>query len=157
MMNPKPVSESRTEHVQILMPDHINGYKRLFGGKLMEWIDIVAGVVARRHAGCDVTTAAIDHLEFKAPAYVNDMVVLYGCITYVGKTSMEVKVDTFVEALDGSKKRINRAYLVLVALDSEHKPTPVPPLLLENEEQRLEWENAVKRSEIRKLRRLEKF
>ena len=157
MMNPKSVAESRAEQVQILMPEHINGYKRLFGGKLMEWIDVVAAVVARRHAGTNVTTVAVDNLEFKAPAFVNDLVVLYGCITYVGRTSMEVKVDTFVEAMDGTRKRINRAYLVLVAIDDENKPTPVAPLILEDDAQRHEWENGVKRNELRKLRRTEKF
>ena len=59
----KKVSDSRTEQIQILMPAHINGYKRLFGGKLVEWIDVVAAVVARRHSGCNVTTASIDNLS----------------------------------------------------------------------------------------------
>ena len=52
----KRVADSRAEQIHILMPEHITGYKRLFGGRLMEWIDIVAGVVARRHSGCNVTT-----------------------------------------------------------------------------------------------------
>ena len=100
----------------ILMPGHINGYKRLFGGKLMEWIDVVAAVVARRHSNCNVTTAAVDNLQFKAAAYTNSTLVLKGKITYAGNTSMEIRVDTFVEDLDGTQKEINTAYLVLVAL-----------------------------------------
>ena len=95
----KKVSDSRTEQIQILMPAHINGYKRLFGGKLVEWIDVVAAVVARRHSGCNVTTASIDNLIFAEAAYVNSTVVLIGQMTYVGRTSMEVRVDTFVEGL----------------------------------------------------------
>ena len=78
----KTVAQSRTEQIQILMPEHINGYSRLFGGKLMEWIDVVAGVVARRHSGREVTTAAIDNLQFKAAAHINSTVVLSGRITY---------------------------------------------------------------------------
>jgi len=89
MPESKRVKDSRTEQVQILMPEHINGYGRLFGGKLVEWIDVVAGVVARRHSGRNITTLCIDNLHFKEPAYVNDTIVLSGRVTYVGKTSME--------------------------------------------------------------------
>ena len=77
-LTPKKVSESKTEQIQILMPQHINGYKRLFGGVLMEWIDVVAGVVARRHANSEVTTASVDNLQFKSPAYVNSTIILSG-------------------------------------------------------------------------------
>ena len=70
----KYVSESQTEQVQIVMHGDANGQGRLFGGRLTEWIDIVAAVVARRHSGCEVTTVSIDNLHFKAPAYINDAV-----------------------------------------------------------------------------------
>ena len=103
-MNPKPVSASFTQQVQIIMPQHINGASRLFGGRLMEWIDVVAGVTARRHAGCDVTTASVGRLDFLAPAGVNDTILLEGRITWTGRTSMEVRVDTFVEGLLPSAK-----------------------------------------------------
>ena len=93
----KRVSDSRTEQIQILMPQHINGMGRLFGGQLVQWIDVVAAVVARRHSNAEVTTATIDNLMFEAPAYVNSTVILVGQVTYVGNTSMEVRVDTFVE------------------------------------------------------------
>jgi len=151
------VSDSRTEQIQILMPEHINGYKRLFGGKLVEWIDIVAGVVARRHSNKNVTTVSIDNLQFKAPAFVNSTIVLIGKITYVGKTSMEVRVDTFVETLEGEKTLINKAYLVMVALDDNQIPTPVPRLILDTDEEKTEWESGIKRSELRKTRMLEKY
>lgn len=157
IQNTKHVSDSRTEQIQILMPEHINGYKRLFGGKLVEWIDIVAGVVARRHSNKNVTTVSIDNLQFKAPAFVNSTIVLIGKITYVGKTSMEVRVDTFVETLEGEKTLINKAYLVMVALDDNQIPTPVPRLILDTDEEKNEWESGVKRSELRKTRMLEKY
>jgi acyl-CoA hydrolase len=115
-LQPRPARLSRTEHTQIVLKEHINGQNRLFGGRLMEWIDVVAAVAARRHAGCNVTTASIDTLNFKAPAFINDTIVLVGKVTYAGRTSMEVRVDTYVEALDGERTCINTAYLVLVAL-----------------------------------------
>lgn len=153
----KRVADSRAEQIQILMPEHINGYKRLFGGRLMEWIDIVAGVVARRHSGCNVTTAAIDNLQFEGAAHVNNTIVLQGRITYVGTTSMEVRVDTFVEHLNGSRTKVNRAYLVMVALDEQEKPTAVPGLVLETEEDKAEWEAGQRRNALRKQRRKEHF
>ncbi len=156
-LQPKRVCESKTEQIQILMPEHINGYNRLFGGKLVEWIDVVAAVVARRHSNCNVTTVTIDNLQFKAPAYVNSTVVLIGRITYVGHTSMEVRVDTYVEYLSGEKKLVNTAYLVMVALDENEQPVQVPGLLLETEEEQQEWEAAKKRCVLRKQRRIELF
>lgn len=156
-MEAKRVSDSRSERVEILMAGHINGFKRLFGGQLMEWIDVVAAVVARRHCGRNVTTAAIDNLQFKAAAYTNSTVVIKGKMTYVGKTSMEIKVDTFVESLDGTQKVINNAYLVLVALDENDKPVPVPGLILETEEEKEEWEAGLKRHNLRKQRRKEAY
>lgn len=157
METEKRVEDSFTEQIQLLMPRHINGNGRLFGGKLLEWIDIVGGVAARRHSGCNVITAAIDNLQFKEGAYVNDTLVLIGRITYVGNTSMEVRVDTYVEELSGIRRPINRAYMVYVALDSEGKPVRVPRLIIETENQRGEWEGALKRSELRKIRREEGY
>ena len=154
-MTPRPVSASRAEHTQILLAEHLNGSGRLFGGRLMEWIDITAGVAARRHSGRNVTTASIDTLHFKSPAFVNDTVVLLAKVTYVGRTSMEVRVDTFVEALSGERRVINTAYLVLVALDEDGKPTPVPPLICQTDEDRMEYEAAKRRSALRKERRKE--
>lgn len=153
----KKVSDSKTEQIQILMPEHINGFNRLFGGRLMEWIDVVAAVVARRHSGCNVTTASVDNLQFKAAAYINSTIFLSGQITYVGTSSMEVRVTTYVEQLNGLRQMINRAYLVLVALDENDNPVHVPGLILETDEERLEWEAGEKRRELRKQRRLEAY
>ena len=153
----KRVADSRTEQIQILMPEHINGYNRLFGGRLMEWIDVVAAVVARRHSGRNVTTASIDNLQFKAAAHVNSTLFLMGQITYVGNTSMEVRVDTYVEKLSGERKMINRAYLVLVALDEEERAAPVPCLFLETEEEKAAWEAGIRRNELRRQRLAEAF
>ena len=143
------VSDSMTEQVHILSQGSLNGYKRLFGGQLMSWIDVVAAVVARRHSEKNVTTAVVDMLQFNAPAYANDTVCIVGKITYVGRTSMEVKVTAYVEELSGERKLINTAYVVMVALDENERPTEVPGLILETEEERQEYENA----KARKIRR----
>lgn len=154
MYSPKRVADSITTDVEILMPSNLNGYERLFGGQLMQWIDVVAAVAARRHSGCEVTTACVDYLEFLSPAHVNETLLLEARVTYVGTTSMEVRVDTFVEALNGEKRRVNRAYIVMVALDTEtRKPTPVPPLLLETEEDHAEWAAGMERMKARKARK----
>ncbi|MEM1483404.1 acyl-CoA thioesterase [Oscillospiraceae bacterium PP1C4] len=156
-MNSKKVLDSRTEQIQIVMPEHINGNDRLFGGQLVEWIDVVAAVVARRHSNCTVTTVSIDNLHFKAAAHVDNTIVLIGQITYVGMTSMEVRVDTFVEQLSGVKNLVNRAYLTLVALDEKERPCIVPRLTLETDEEHAEWEAGMKRVALRKQRRIEQF
>lgn len=153
----KHVYESKTTQIQILMPRHINGYNRLFGGQLVEWIDVVAAVTARRHSGCNVTTACIDNLQFQAGAHANSTIVIEGQMTWVGRTSMEVRVDTFVEELDGKKAHINRAYLIMVALDENENPTPVPELLCDTNEEKAELEAGKKRAELRRERRKKNF
>ena len=157
LLTPRPVSSSRTEQVQILIADTMNGAGRLFGGRLMEWIDVVAAVAARRHSCRNVTTAAVDSLQFAAPAFVNDTIILSACVTSTGRTSMEVCVRTYVENLDGTRREINRAYLVMVALDENGNPTAVPPVLPETEEEKREFAEAKKRKEYRDLRRRENF
>ena len=147
----KTVKDSYTEQVQILSQSTLNGYNRLFGGQLMQWIDVVAAVAARRHSGCNVTTAAVDHLRFEGPAYANDTIVLCAFLTYTGRTSMEVCVETYVEELSGQKRLINVAYLVMVALDEEERPTEVPRLLPQTEKSN--WEAAKARNALRKQNR----
>lgn len=153
----KYVRESRTEQVQILSQGTLNGYQRLFGGKLMEWIDVVAAVTARRHCGKNVTTAAVDSLEFTSAAYANDTLVLVGNITYTGRTSMEVCVKTYIEYLNGERKLINKAYLIMVALDENEKPAPVPELICETDEEQREFLEGQHRSQLRKQRRIASF
>lgn len=155
--NAKRVSESETQQIHVIMYPDINGIDRLFGGQLLKWIDEVAGATARRHCGHDVTTVAIDNMNFKAGAYLNDVIVLIGKVTHVGNTSMEVRVDTYREDADGTRRPINRAYFVMVNMGEEGRPTAAPGLILENEAQQIEWNNAVKRRELRLLRQKEGF
>lgn len=153
----KRVVDSQVETVHIVRPNHLNGANRLFGGILIQWLDEVAGIVAKRHAMTNVTTASIDNLHFMQGAYQNEMVVIIGKLTYVGKTSMEVRVDTYVENKSGIRKAINRAYFVMVALDEDDKPVEVPGLILETETEKAEWEAAQKRREMRSQRKVEGF
>ena len=153
----KKVEDSMTEQQYLLCPSHINHYGRLFGGQLLKWIDELAGIVAIRHCGATVTTAAIDNLQFKAPAYVGDMIVLQGMVTYVGRSSMEIRVDTYREELDGSREMINRAYIDMVCINCKGQPKEVPDLCIETDEQKREYEAAQKRKQIRKQRRIEDF
>lgn len=153
----KNVSESIVEQVYQIRPEHLNGAGRLFGGRLMEWIDEVAGLAGIRHAQANVITASVDNLKFIRGAYQNDLVVLIGRLTFVGNTSMEVRVDTYVESLDGIRKPINRAYLTLVAVDGDGNPVRVPELIIESESEKAEWEAGIKRREMRKQRKEEGF
>ena len=153
----KKVADSVVETVHIVRPNHLNGANRLFGGILIQWIDEVAGIVAKRHSMRNVITASIDNLRFIKGAYQNEMVVIIGKLTYVGKTSMEVRVDTYVENREGIRIPINRAYFVMVALDEDDKPVPVPKLILETEAEKAEWEAAEIRREMRCQRKVEGY
>jgi acyl-CoA hydrolase len=153
----KTVDDSRVETVHIVRPNHLNGANRLFGGILMQWIDEVAGIVAKRHSMSNVTTASVDNLTFLHGAYQNDMIVIKGKVTWVGTSSMEVCVDTYVETLAGERDRINNAHFMMVALDENNNPVPVPKLILQTEEERLAWEHGEERRRIRNQRKLDKL
>jgi acyl-CoA hydrolase len=153
----KTVDESRVETVRVVRPNHLNGANRLFGGILMQWIDEVAGIVAKRHCMCNVTTASVDNLTFLKGAYQNEMVVIQGKLTWVGSSSMEVCVDTYVENLQGERLRINNAHFMMVALDENDKPMPVPKLILQTEDEHLAWAHGEERRRIRMQRLKDKL
>ena len=140
-----------TTSVQIVLPQHCNGYARprLFGGQIMAWIDIVGAVAARRYTHRAVTTVCVDNLTFLKPAYANDTVVQEAVVTWTGNTSLEVRVDSFVERLDGSREQVNRAYAVFVALDDNEAPAPIPPFTPETDEEKQEYAAAMERRRIR--------
>ncbi len=155
----KKCSDSLTEITKLLHYRDINGQDRLFGGRLMEWIDEAAGVAAMRHCGGNCVTLMVDSLKFKKGAYINDIVVLIAKVTYVGNTSMEVRVDTYAEEKStGIRTAINHAYLTLVHIDDNGKPAPIQyGLMTETLNERAEWEGAKKRIAIRKQRSMEGF
>ena len=153
----KTVDDSRVETVHIVRPNHLNGANRLFGGILMQWIDEVAGIVAKRHCMGNVTTASVDNLTFLHGAYQNDLVVIKGKLTWVGTSSMEVCVDTYVENPQGMRHRINNAHFMMVALDEHDKPMQVPQLILQNDDEELAWSHGEERRRIRNQRKKDKL
>ena len=154
----KHVSDSQTEQVHLLFPGSLNSDGRLYGGLLLSWLDETAGIVARRHFGGSVVTASIDRLDFKAGAGNGDTVFIRGFLTYVGNSSMEVRLDTYVEDIkDGKRHMINTAFFVMIGLDSEQKPTRVPRLAVETMSEKAEWEAAEKRQQLRRARRQEGY
>ena len=144
----KKVTDSMTESSKIVQSKDINGQNRLFGGRLMEWIDEVAALTAMRHC------CAVDSLVFKHGAKLNQVVVLTGKVTYVGNTSLEVRVDTYVEEVEtGERFAINHAYLILVHVNNNGEPTPIRyGLDLQSESEQAEWNSALIRAKSRKER-----
>ncbi len=141
----------KTSTVHIVMPQDCNGYARprLFGGQMMSWIDVTGAVAARRYTQRPVTTICIDNLTFLKPAYLNDTVVQEAWVTWTGRTSLEVQVDSMVERLDGSRELINRAYVVYVTLDENDRPTAVPAFTPETEDAIRIFQDAEIRKHIR--------
>ena len=150
----KTVEDSRTEQVHLIMHQHLNAGGRLLGGLLMQWVDEVAGVVAMRHCGTyRVTTAAVDNLQFKEPVYEGEILVMIGYVTYVGNTSMEVEIDSYVERGDGMRYLVIRAFSVMVAVDKNERPTRIPGLIIHTEAEKGRHEAALLRRDMRKERR----
>jgi uncharacterized protein (TIGR00369 family) len=135
-MEGKKVSDSSVLMVQLMNPQDANLSGNVHGGVIMRLIDSAAGVVATRHAQTNVVTASVDRLNFHYPVYVGNLVNLKASLNMVGRTSMEVGVR--VEAEDLKTREIRHtasAYLTLVALDEERKPTAVPPLIFKTDEE----------------------
>jgi acyl-CoA hydrolase len=153
-MKPRTPSSSRVEMTQIVMPTHTNGVGGvLFGGMLVQWIDVCAAVAAMRHCGGTAVTASIDRLDFLVPIHVGDVVVLLAQVNYAGKTSMEVgcRVET-EDTRSGERRYTTKAYLTFVALDADGKPRRIPPLAPETrEEKRRHAEAASRRGERLRL------
>ncbi len=135
-MEGKPVRESQITMAVQMNPEDANPAGNVHGGVIMKYIDTAAGAVAIRHARRICVTASIDRLDFHHPVYIGDLLILKASITMVGKTSMEVGVRVEAEnLLTGKVRHTASAYLSFVAFDEKGVPTPVPPLILENDEE----------------------
>ena len=121
---------------QIVMPMHTNGVAGvMFGGVMMQWIDVCAGVAAMRHASGAVLTASIDRLDFLSPVRVGEIVVLQAMVNYTARTSMEVGCRVETEDMrTGERRYVTKAYLTFVAVDDHGRPRPIPPLELVSED-----------------------
>jgi acyl-CoA hydrolase len=136
-MTPVPASASHVEMTQLVMPSHANSHGTAFGGTVMAWTDLAAGMAAMRHARLPVVTASIDQLVFRSPVRIGQIALLRAQVNAVFATSMEVGVLVLTEEpLTGEQRLCCEAYLTFVALGPDRRPRPVPPLLVESELER---------------------
>jgi acyl-CoA hydrolase len=151
VLKAKSPQESATETTVLMMPSDANPMGNVFGGVILKHVDIVAGLVARRHAGrANVVTASIDRMTFLKPMFIGNALVLSARINYVRRSSMEVEVAVDSENFDDGKKvRTGTAFVTLVALDPNGRATEVPQLLLEREEDKRRFEEGKKRMTAR--------
>lgn len=148
----------RAETIHMVRPGHLNGAGRLFGGVLMQWMDEIAALAAMQYYEGEVVTGTVDSLIFIKGASKGDVVALTAQVTYTGKKSIEVRVNVHVRHLNGRMELINQAYFVMVALPKEDgQPVVLPPLILQTEEEKQEWENGSLRAILRKERRTDQF
>ena len=131
-------AETRCVMTQIVMPMHTNGVAGvMFGGVMMQWIDVCAGVAAMRHARGAVLTASIDRLDFLSPVHVGEVVVLQAQVNYVSRTSMEVGCRVETEDMPSRSRRyVTKAYLTFVAVDAAGKPRAIEKLAIDTEDDR---------------------
>jgi len=147
----KSPRQSAVETRYLVMPHQANPHGTVFGGVVMAWMDMVAAMTAQRHCGKEVVTAGIDSLVFKEPINIGDHVVLRASINYVSRSSMEVGVQVAREdPYTGRQVVATTAHLTFVALDENKKPTPVPPVLPQTEQEKRRYENARLRVKARK-------
>lgn len=131
-MKAKRASESAVVMSHLTLPEDANPAGNLHGGVILKHVDGAGGVVAMRHARCNVVTASFERMDFLAPAYVGELVTFKASLNYVGRTSMEVGVRVEAEnPITGHVRHTNSAYVTYVALDENGKPRAVPPLELD--------------------------
>jgi len=149
-MDAKTVANSSAEFNHLVLPPDTNALGTIFGGRVMEWIDIGAAIVAIRHCRKIAVTASMDALNFISPIKLGDIVVLKASVNYVHKTSMEIGVR--VESEDpssGLRRHTASAYLTFVCLDVSGKPSEIPSLICETSEEKRRFEAGQKRREQR--------
>ncbi len=135
-MEGKRVRDTSVTMAQMMIPQDANPAGNVHGGVVVKIIDEAAGVVAARHARTDVVTASIDRMDFHHPVFVGDVLFFKASLNLVGRTSMEIGVRVEAENLmTGEVRHAASAYLTYVALDKNGRPTEVPPLILETEEE----------------------
>lgn len=148
-MKAKTPSQSVTINTEVVLPNDTNHVGNLFGGKLMQWIDITAAIAAQRHCGRVVVTAAINHVSFDNPVKQNSIVTLEAKVSRAFTSSMEICVDVFVEnPATGAKTKCNEAILTFVAIDQNGSPLAVPQILPETELEIKRYDGALRRRQL---------
>ncbi|HEV2450183.1 MAG TPA: acyl-CoA thioesterase [Thermoplasmata archaeon] len=151
---PRTVAQSRSSVARLTLPTDANFMGNVFGGVLLAEIDRVAYIAATRHCGLNVVTASFDRVDFERPVHVGQVLEFDATLTYVGRTSMEVAIEVRAEALSGgSKYRVVRAWVTMVAVDGDGRPAPVPPLALATAAEKAEFAAGRKRMEERRRAR----
>ncbi len=149
-LSPKPVRASRVTLSQLMHPEHANLLGNVHGGWIMKLVDEAGALACMRHAQKKVVTVAIDSMTFRQPIKIGDLIVLNAEVAYAGHTSMEAEVHVLAEnPVTGEQTHTNTAYLVYVALDDAGKPTTVPPLVFETDDEKRKAERARERQERR--------
>ncbi len=152
----KTPSASTTTVTKLMMPIDANVSGNVFGGTILKLIDEVGSIAAVRHARRNVVTASVDQMNFLAPVHIGDLLRVIASVNHVHKTSMEIGVRVEAEdPLTGKIRHTGTCYLTCVALDRNGRPTPVPPLIPETEEEKRRWAEAEVRRDHR-LQHLEK-
>jgi acyl-CoA hydrolase len=152
-LTPKRASESATEMVQVVLPNDANSLGFILGGTVMHLIDIAAAIACHRHTRSLLVTAAVDDLQFLHPIKVGDLIILKARVTCTFSTSLEAQVDVYSEeTLTGTRRQTSRAYLTFVAISKDGARVPVPPLLLETDEER----RVSREAQARRVERLKK-
>jgi acyl-CoA hydrolase len=150
----KRADESATEMVQVVLPNDANPLGFILGGTVMHLIDIAGAIACHRHTRSLLVTAAVDGLEFLHPIKVGDLIILRSRVTCTFTTSLEVEVEVFSEeTLTGRRQMTSRAYLTFVAIDRDGRKQPVPPLLIDADEDRRRCDDAHRRRAERLRRR----
>ena len=149
-LTPKSTRASRVTLSQLMHPEHANLLGNVHGGWIMKLVDEAGALACMRHAQKKVVTVAIDSMTFRQPIRIGDLIILNAEVTYTGKTSMEAEVRVLAEnPVTGEQTHTNTAYLVYVALDDEGRPTSVPVLVTETEEEKARMAQAQKRQAYR--------
>ena len=144
------VCASQSERSEIIFPADTNALGNLFGGRLMQFIDLVGAMAASRHARSFTVTASMDHLDFVAPVHVGDLLILKSSVNRAFNTSVEVGVKVWVEhPQTGSLLHVASAYLVFVAVDEKGHRQRVPEVLPETPDEIRRYADALRRREHR--------
>lgn len=142
----KTTRASRVTLSQLMHPEHANLLGNVHGGWIMKLVDEAGALACMRHAQKKVVTVAIDSMTFRQPIRIGDLIILNAEVTYTGRTSMEAEVRVVAEnPVTGAQTHTNTAYLVHVALDDEGRPTNVPALVTETDEEKARMAQAQKR------------
>jgi acyl-CoA hydrolase len=146
----KPVAQSQVTMTEMVLPQHTNALGSVFGGTVMSWVDIAAATCAMRHCAKQVVTASVDAMHFLAPVRLGWVVTIQASVNYVGGTSCEIGVKVTSEnPISGERFHTASAYLTFVALDSHGKPTTIPGILLQSDEEKRRHASARLRRESR--------